>query len=91
MPPFIIQQTKKEASAPKPDMLVQIRGTPRDDDIVINGQVYRFLKPSDYSCAVENQEVTRSWAIPVYPSRSCKDVSIPELYNLLQDSEYQSL
>ncbi|EFO60811.1 Hypothetical protein GLP15_4783 [Giardia lamblia P15] len=91
MPPFIIQQTKKEVSVPKPDMLVQVRGAPKDDDIVINGQVYRFLGPRDFSCAVENQEVTHSWAIPVYPSRSCKDFSIPELCNLLQDSEYQSL
>lgn len=91
MPPFVIQQIKKETAAPKPDMLVHVHDIPRDDDIVIDGRTYRFLKPDDLSRAAESQEVARSWALPVYPSHSCKDFSVPELRNLLQDTEYQSL
>lgn len=91
MPPFVIQQTKKEVVISKPDMLAQVHGTIKDGDIDIDGRIYRFLKPDDFTHAVENKELVSSLALPIYPSNTCKDSSVPELQTLVQDSEYQSL
>lgn len=91
MPPFVIQQTKKEVVNLQPDMLAQVRDAPKDGDIDINGRMYRFLKPDDFARAMEKKELASSWALPIYPSNKCSDSSIPKLRNLVQDSEYQSL